>query len=143
ELPDVSRPLVHDQRIACTRCQAVLPALAVPRQEPLGEQRDVLTARAQWRHRDLDGIEPVVEIAPERAGRDGAAEWPVGGRDDADVELPHAVPADTLDGEVLDRTQQLRLGCRREVGNLIEEQGAAVGRLELPPAAADARRRAL
>src|SRR5262245_26125409 len=51
-----------------------------------------------------------------------------------------AVAADAFDGEVLDRAQQLGLGRQREVGDLVEKQGAAVGMLELAAAAADAGR---
>jgi hypothetical protein len=54
-----------------------------------------------------------------------------------------AVASDPLDGEILDGAEQLGLGGQREVGHFVEKQRAAVGVLELAPAALDAGGRAL
>ena len=53
------------------------------------------------------------------------------------------VAADSFDCQVLKRAQQLRLRRERQVSDLIEKQGAAVGALELAAAAAHAGRRAV
>src|SRR5205085_11733373 len=45
--------------------------------------------------------------------------------------------------QILNRAQQLRLRGNREIGDLVEEQRAAVGGLELSAAAANARGRAI
>jgi hypothetical protein len=54
-----------------------------------------------------------------------------------------AVPADALDGEVLDRAQQFCLSRERKVRHLVEKERAALSDFELPPSSADAGGRAL
>ena len=59
------------------------------------------------------------------------------------VDVPGAVTAHALDRQVLDGAKQLGLRGHRQVGDLVEEQRAAVGVLELAPAATHPGRRAL
>ena len=54
-----------------------------------------------------------------------------------------AVAADALDGEVLNGAQQLGLGRRRQIGDFVQKQRAAIGSLELPSPSADAGRDAI
>src|SRR5439155_22887477 len=57
-------------------------------------------------------------------------------RDDADVHAERLRPAEPLELTLLKHPEDLGLGHRREVRDLVEEQGAAVGELEaalLPP----------
>ena len=54
-----------------------------------------------------------------------------------------ALAADALDRKILNGPQQLGLRRQRQIGHFVEEQRAAVGRLELPAPAAHAGRRAL
>src|SRR5581483_8526194 len=55
-----------------------------------------------------------------------------------DVEAMDAVAADALDGEILNRTQQLGLRGERQIRDFVEKERAALGCLELPAAAANA-----
>src|SRR5581483_2334036 len=50
--------------------------------------------------------------------------------DDADVDLDVPRPADALEGLLLEEAEDLRLEGGREVADLVEEDGAAVGELE-------------
>ena len=95
-----------------------------------GKRRDVALPVAQRRDRDVDDVEPVIEVLAEAAGGDLLAEAPVGRGDDAHVDGERAGAADALDFAGLDRAQQLGLGLEREVADLVEEQRAAVGQLE-------------
>ncbi len=76
-------------------------------------------------------VEPVIEILAETAGgdlvrRDGA---PVAG-DDAHIHLHDALPADAGEALVRQHPQDLALGGERHVGDLVEEERAAMGLLQ-------------
>jgi hypothetical protein len=57
----------------------------VAAEEVGGEDRDVLGALAEGRHREREVVDAVVEVVPEASERHLAAEVLVRGRDDADV----------------------------------------------------------
>ena len=96
------------------------------------ERQHVVAALAQRRHVQLDDLEPVVEVLAEGAARDAVGEVAVGGRDDAHVDPPVLVLADAPDLPLLQHAQQLDLHARRDLADLVEEQRAAVRRLEQP-----------
>ncbi len=80
---------------------------------------------------DRHHAEPVVEVLPEEALLDGLFRVPVHRRDEADVH--HGIGllgADPADHAVLDDAQQLGLQRHRHLGQLVEEERAAVGGLE-------------
>ena len=54
----------------------------------------------------------------------------MGGADDARIESDVLVPAQALDRALLEEAQQRRLRLQRQVADLVQEQGAAVGMLE-------------
>jgi len=56
----------------------------------------------------------------------------VGRRDDAHIDGNLAPAADTLDHVFLQHAQQLDLQIERQVADLVEKQGAAIGLLEAP-----------
>jgi hypothetical protein len=82
-------------------------------------------------------VEAVVEVLPEALVGDGGAELLVGGGDDADVDLGGAVLAQAADLALLDDAEQLGLEGDRGLGDLVEEEGPAVGLLEEAPAGGD------
>ena len=61
--------------------------------EVLGEDGDLLGPVAERRDEDIDDVEAVVEVLAEASLGDGALEVPVGGGDDADVDLDVAAGA--------------------------------------------------
>src|SRR6202007_1259583 len=63
---------------------------------------------------------------------DRPLEVAVGGGDDAHVDPDVRRAADALEGALLEEAQQLDLQCRGDLADLVEEDGAAVGRLEQP-----------
>ena len=57
-------------------------------------------------------------------------ELPVGGRDDADVDLDVVRPADALEGLLFEKAEQLGLQRRHHFRDLIEKDGSTLGGLE-------------
>src|SRR5690606_14300454 len=83
---------------------------------------------------DEDHREAMVEVLAETPLLHLVEEVPVRRRHDADVHLDGAVPADAADLALLERAEHLRLSREAHVADLVEEEGAAVGLLELPDA---------
>ena len=85
---------------------------------------------AQRRDRHVDDVEPVIEVLAEAAGGDLFGQAAVGGGDDPDVDRLGDAAADALDLAGLERAEQLDLGVERQLADLVEEDGRAVGILE-------------
>ena len=80
------------------------------------------------------------EILAEAPGGDVGAQFAVGGGDHPDVDPQAPVAADPFDLAFLEHAQELGLHVRRHVADLVEEERAAVGLLELARAGCAARR---
>ena len=106
----------------------------------LGEDGDLLGAVAERRDEDIDDVEAVVEVLAEASLGDGALEVLVGGGDDADVDLDVAAGAQAGELAILQDVQELGLQRQGHLADLVEEDGAAVGELELARACACGRR---
>ena len=103
----------------------------------LDQQRDVAGALAQRRQLDVDDAEAEEEVLAEAAALDVLAEVAVGGRDDARVERDRSrVPPTRVDALLLEHAQQLDLHLERHVADLVEQERAALGQLELARVAA-------
>ena len=98
----------------------------------LREQRDVAGAIPQRGQSDREDVQAVVEILAQPALGDGLRRVAIAGRDDAHVGLHRLVAADAQDLAGLEHAQQLHLELERHLGDLVEEQGAARGALEVP-----------
>jgi len=108
------------------------PQLAGPRdplQQRIDQQRYVLRALAQGRQRNGEGADPVVKVLTKLPGLHHLPEVPMGRADQAEVRLLRLDAADPAEGSGFEQTQQLHLQQRRDVADLVEEQGAATGRL--------------
>src|SRR5690606_15169169 len=93
-------------------------------------------ALAQRRERDGELEQPVVEVLAERSLGHHLEDVLVRGRDHAAVEPDGLGAADAGDLAVLERAQQLGLEPEVELADLVEEDGPAVGLLELADVAA-------
>ena len=105
--------------------------LRVPLHEVLDEGRDLLDPLPQRRHAELDDVEPVVEVLAEATLQDRPLQILVGGGDDPHVHAHHALAAHAREVAVLQHVQELGLQRRMQVADLVEEDRALVGRLEL------------
>ncbi len=103
-----------------------------PGEETLGEDRDIHQAFVQRRQSNRERVDPIVEILAKPALPNELLEWPVGGRDQAEVDFDRPVAPQPLEPPVLEDAEQLGLGDDREIADLIEKQGAVVGQLEAP-----------
>jgi hypothetical protein len=76
---------------------------------------------------DADDVQAVEEVLAESAAADELVEVAVGGGHEAHVDVEHLLAAaDRPHLAVLEHAQQLHLQRRRELGDLVEEQRAAV-----------------
>ena len=98
------------------------------------EPRNVFAPLAQRRQMNLDRVETEQQILPESSCRDFRVEVGVGRRDQPHVGLARPRRSETLELAGLEHAQQLLLLAERHVGDLVEEQRAAVGHLESPDA---------
>ena len=114
--------------------------VGVAAREMLRERRDVAGPLAQRRDAQGDDVEPEIQILAERAARDLGRQVAVGGGEDADVDLDRRAAAEPVDLALLQHAQQLGLQPHVHLADLVEQQRAAVGRLELADAARAARR---
>ena len=115
----------------------------MPLKEILRELQNVGPSLAQRRHTDVDAAQAIEEVRPKQPTLDESRQAAVGCGDDPDVDAVRALAADPLDREILDGPQQFGLRRQREVGDFVQEQRAAIGRLELASPAADAGGRAI
>src|SRR5207245_4378371 len=81
---------------------------------------------------DRDYAQPIVEVFPESSGLHFLLEVPLGGADEAHIHLDRLVAADPLELPLLQYTQELDLHHRRDLPDLVQEDGALVRQLEPP-----------
>ncbi len=85
----------------------------------------------QGRQPDLEDLEPVVEVLAEAAVEDGGPQVTIGGGHDAHVRGQDAGAAEALELLLLQDAQELRLRGQAHFPDLVEEQHAARGALDL------------
>src|SRR5690606_31732940 len=87
------------------------------------------------RHGQIDGTQAKEQIAAELAFAHELLEIAIGSADDAQVDLDLLRRTQSPDGPILQQLQQLRLQPQLDLADLVEEQRAAVGRLDQTDAA--------
>ena len=120
---------VHDRRGNGEPVAAV--ELGVPLDEVVGQDRDLLHPLAQRRHDDVDDVEAVIEILAEPAFGHCPLEVLVGGGQHPHVGVQGRLAADARELAILQHVQQLGLERGVQIADLVQEDGAAMGRLEL------------
>ena len=108
--------------------------LAGPRahsQQLHGERQDVVAPLAQGRQPQREHVETIVEIFAEPAGGDFLAQPAVGGRQHPQLQRDGGAAAQAFDLALLQYPQQFRLQAERHFGDLIQQQGAALGLFKL------------
>ena len=96
-------------------------------EEVAREQRNVVAPLAQRRHAQPHDVQAVEEIFAEAPGSHVVFEIAVRRRDDSHVDRLHGRAADHRHRAFLHEAQQLRLHFERQLADLVEEDGAAVG----------------
>ncbi len=100
-------------------------------EEVVRDQLDILAALAQRGHLEREDVQAMIEVIAQLALAHGLARIAVGGRDDAHVGLDRAAGADAHQRPGLEHAQQAHLELERHLRDLVEEERAAVGLLEV------------
>src|SRR5262249_6638667 len=93
------------------------------------EPRPVLGALRERRDHDRDAGDAVEEVAPEAVGLDVRSQRQVRRRDQTYIRYLQSLAPESLELTVFDGSEDLGLRGRAEVGDLIDEEGAAVREL--------------
>ncbi len=107
------------------------------RDQFVDQQRDVLDPLAQRRQLDGELVEAVVEIVAQPPLGHPLLEVVAGGGDHPHVDRPRQVAARALEAALLQHAQQAHLQLGRQVGDLVDVQGAAGGQFQATLAAGD------
>src|SRR5439155_20195304 len=96
-------------------------------QEIIGELWNVRAPIAKRRHLDTNDVEPVVEVLAELAALHVFFDVAIGCRDDAHVDALLRGSTNGANLPFLKDAKKLHLRLRRELADLVEKNGAAVG----------------
>ncbi len=139
ELAHVARPALPPQLLERLDGHPAHPAAGLAAhllEETAEQERQVVLPLAQRRHLEHVAGEPVEEVLAEVPLGDRRAEVDVGGGEDPHVDLDRLL-AERHHLALLQHPQQLGLEGQRQVADLVEEEGAAVGLEEAAAAALD------
>ncbi len=134
QLPHVARPVVAGEQLQRPGLDA---QPLQPQADPAAfakitsQQGDVVRPLPQGGGVDREDAQAVVEIASKLPLDHRLFQIPVGGGQDTHVHLEGGVVTDALQIPVLQHPQQLGLQRQGELADLVQEQGALVGQLEL------------
>ena len=134
QLADVARPVVALQLLQRRRREALIfrPVSRTNRFRKWSASSGTSSTRSRSGGTShLHHLEAEEQVAAERPGPDRLLQRPVGRRHHAHVHLDRRVAADPLERVALQHAQELRLRGRGHLADLVEEDRAAVGRLEL------------
>src|SRR5206468_2412070 len=102
------------------------------RDEMRDEAWHILESLAQRRQRDAKHVDAVEQILPDPARTDQLVQISIRGHENARVDRHRANATDPPELATVENLQELRLHLRTHLGELIEEQGAAVSELKEP-----------
>ena len=105
--------------------------------EVIGEHGNVFAALAKRRQREGNDIEPVIEIAAKITALDHSGEGNVGGGDDPNIDMDGVRFSEPFDLALLKSAQEFGLQMQRHLSDFVQQNGAAIGELELSGLGAD------
>src|SRR5258705_13982602 len=94
------------------------------------EQRDIIGALAQRRQMNMVDVDAIEEVLTKASFFDALPQVDISCCDYPHVEAHCIDAADAVDFALLEDAQQLRLELERQIADLVEKDGAAVGLLE-------------
>src|SRR5439155_23001119 len=133
QLPDVARPVVAFELLPLLHRYPWLGDAELARREGdevRSEEWDITLPLPQRGKLDQKNAQTVVEILAEASRPDLGLEVPVRRRDHAHVDLARGVVAHALVLPLLQHAEEFGLKLDREVADLVEQDGTAVGQLE-------------
>src|SRR3990167_2527844 len=140
QLTHVTRPGMRHQALLRLRRQTnrrVIHFFDVLGQQSLGQRQDVGRALAQRLPGQREDRQAIVEVLAKAPRRHFAGQVTVTGGQHANVQADRLAPPHPLHLTLLQHAQQLGLQALRHFGNFIEQNGAALGQLELARRAGD------
>src|SRR5882762_5523329 len=133
QLPHVPGPVVAQQDLSRRLRDAAAGAVELAtgfREKPVRQLQDVVSL-PEGRQRDDELVEAIVDVGAEPAQPHLLLERNIGSGGDPHSNRDGPLAAERLHLSLLQSAQQLRLRGERQIDNLIEEQRAAPGKLEL------------
>jgi hypothetical protein len=126
--PGITQKCIHDLRVNLPDCLEIEAVELF--QEDLDEQRYVLDSLAQRRDLDGEDTQPIVEVATKRFGLDHPVQIDVRRSDDPHIDNDGLFPSNTMEGAVLQHSEQPDLcrGC--DGADLVEKDRSLVGDFE-------------
>src|SRR5205814_5404514 len=91
---------------------------------------DVLDTSSQRRHDESDLRQPKIEVLAKAVGLHLQPQVAVARGDDANIDRDDVLAADARELALLEHAQHLGLEYERELADLVDEEGSAVGSLE-------------
>src|SRR5882724_10119200 len=134
QLAHVTRPaIVFDQGLGfCRESFYGSPVLAVELvEEVMSKDNGVPRPLAQGWNPDGELVQPIIKVFAELLRVDHLDNAPVGCANNPDIDRNQLAATDSLDHALLQEAEQLDLKQRRHVGNLIEKDRPALGKLQL------------
>src|SRR5678815_1593739 len=138
QLADIARPVIvleHFHRRRFHGRHTLVVARVELGDERLDQQRQVFLPLAERRQLDGEDVQPVEEIFAQLAALHGLNRHHVGRGEHTDVNGLLVAAAKAAERPLLQHAQQLHLRRRRHLGDLVQEERAAVRQLEAPFAA--------
>src|SRR6266481_2823990 len=112
-LKQIEALFVHRLKaLSCLPCETI--------NEVLNQKRNVFSSFAQRRHFNWKNVEPVKQIAPERARSDGSLQIAVSGGNHPNISSDGSSRTDPLKLAFLQNTQEGDLGLGRKLSDLIQ-----------------------
>jgi hypothetical protein len=103
-----------------------------PLEKVFDEERNIVTTVTKGGDRNLQDVEPVIEVLPEPARATKNLEILIRRADHPHVHMDGTAAAHRADLPFLEHPQELGLRGEGEISDLVEEEGAGVGLLEQP-----------
>ena len=119
-------------RLACRSPNALPGPAGEALDEIAHEQRNVVAAIAQRRHRHRKDVEAIEEIRAKRPGRDRGLEITVGCGNDSHIRFQRPGAAHALELALLQHAQQRALSLRWQLADLVQEDRATFRQFEAP-----------
>ncbi len=134
QLTDVPGPVVAQEARKCEPRKRLFGQITLGQlaQKVLDQERDVFQSLAERRHFNREDVEPIKQVFPEPAGRDGFRQVKVGRGDDATVCFDRLGAAHPLKPAVLQHPQQFGLHPQGHFADFVEKKSPSIGELKTP-----------
>ncbi len=129
----LQRPL----RLLADQLHRQVQTLAVDPDKIFGQRQDVARLLAQCRQIEAALAQVMIKTLVEFPGSHGLRQIDTGGGDQTHIDRARLLRAHSRDFVIFKGRQQLDLDRQRQVADLVQVQGAAIGRTEPSRAAAD------